>query len=422
MKSLSLRLDVLSMFFVRGIGAILAFLLAIIVSKYYGSHGAGVFFTYLGIINIVSTLVLFGYDTKIIKDVAHVSKSEIYGLYIFVIRFILVVSIALFVIAKIVLSLLNDYAFLEVFNYISLETFFLNIVSLAIVTFTANILRGMLFVVTFQVLRTMLIPLLCIIFFVLMKVFFDEDGVKEFINLYFISISSTMLCGLFLVNMKIRQKDISLSNKKNTLSLDNIRFFVISILTITFNWLDVLIISLCYGFDVGGVYSISSRIIQAVNMIYVVINNYIQPRFAHFFKKEEYKSLVNSYKYSQKLLVLAGVVMFIVLVSFGKEIMSLFGSEFEGGVIFLYILNINMLVNFITGNSVSLLLMTNRHGLVMKVMGITAIFVTTAMCVAVYSSLSAIYVASIFVLFLSVQNMVFYFSARKIINSPYATA
>ena len=98
-------------------------------------------------------------------------------------------------------------------------------------------------------------------------------------------------------------------------------------------------------------------------MIFVLtaINTVVAPKFAHFHKSQNYEQLASVAYYSARLLSVVSLPILIIMFVFPKEILALFGEEFDNAAIYLQILAVGQFVNAITGSVGYLLSMSGNE-------------------------------------------------------------
>lgn len=136
-----------------------------------------------------------------------------------------------------------------------------------------------------------------------------------------------------------------------------------SSLSLLMGWVDVILVGSFLGAQATGVYSVSSKVAASVSILLIVLNSIMAPRIAEYNAVGGFDAVVS---YVNKLLIPITIVstfILFVLLIFGEDIISLFGRDFESGLVF-YILLFGYFANAITGPVGLVLSLTGDHAIV----------------------------------------------------------
>ena len=125
--------------------------------------------------------------------------------------------------------------------------------------------------------------------------------------------------------------------------------------------LDLLLIGLLRTNQEAGVYNIVSKLAVLTSFIITSINAVSASKFSHLYYSDQLTDLLMLAKKSSRFIFWASLPILLILLIFGKFILSIFGSEFTTGY---YVLVILVCAEFINamGGSVGLFLnMTGSH-------------------------------------------------------------
>ncbi len=104
--------------------------------------------------------------------------------------------------------------------------------------------------------------------------------------------------------------------------------------------------------------AIATRIALLVPMVLTAVNMVVSPKFAALYHQGEMKKTEEVLTKSLKLLAAVSSCIFLVMVLFGSDVLSIFGSKYMEAAGLLSILVCGQLVNALTGPSGKLLMMS----------------------------------------------------------------
>ena len=112
--------------------------------------------------------------------------------------------------------------------------------------------------------------------------------------------------------------------------------------------------------------SVCLRISIVMSFFIIAVNRVVAPRFASSFQAGDIKQIKNLIATSNKLLLVFSLPVFTVVVIYGKELLSFFGSEFVQAYSALIIISAGQLIASLTGTVVLLLQMTGYQNVVAR--------------------------------------------------------
>ena len=104
--------------------------------------------------------------------------------------------------------------------------------------------------------------------------------------------------------------------------------------------------------------AIAARIALLVPMILTAVNMVVSPKFAAHFHKGELDKTENVLADSLKLLAVVSLVVFLFIVSFGEDVLRVFGQQYVDAAVLLSVLVCGQLINSLTGPCGKLLMMS----------------------------------------------------------------
>jgi len=175
---------------------------------------------------------------------------------------------------------------------------------------------------------------------------------------------------------------------------------------------DVIMIGMMKDTPQAGIYSAATRLAALVSVSLVFVNMALTPYISEYFYNERRGELQHFISLSARIAALFAVPIFLVLMIYGKQVLGLFGSEFQGGYYSLLILISGQLVNVLSGSVGYIMIMTGRQkqaayvlaaGAVLNIIlnlilippfGIEGAAVATAVALIVWNVVLVVYIRS----------------------------
>ncbi len=163
-------------------------------------------------------------------------------------------------------------------------------------------------------------------------------------------------------------KNFSKRNKNfNKLLKTSKPLFIVSLVGIIINNGDVLILGLFSDANDIGIYSVCARITLLIIIILQITNSAVSPKIASLYSQNKIHDLELMIKKTTRFLFIIGSVFYILLILFGKPILSLWGNEFVTGYLVLLIVGFGQFINISTGAVGAVLLMTGYEKIQRKI-------------------------------------------------------
>jgi O-antigen/teichoic acid export membrane protein len=188
------------------------------------------------------------------------------------------------------------------------------------------------------------------------------------------------------------------------------------------------ILFLDFYFDqiVVGLYSVSFKISAIISLILIIVNTIAAPKFAELFWKNEKKKLQRLINQSSTIMFWGGLILLIGVIMFSKQILGLFGKEFEDSQNILIILCIGQFVNTSTGSVMILLNMSGNQTIYLRILIvslilttislwiITPIFGIVGVALIIFFKMILVNIAACLVVFFKINIVSFYWPFKKI--------
>ncbi len=180
--------------------------------------------------------------------------------------------------------------------------------------------------------------------------------------------------------------------------------FVASSLQVVIQWVPTVMAGIWLLNEDVAILGVGLKIAMLMSFVLVAVDTVAAPGFAghwHMGRLDDLKKLTRS---SALLMIGLGVPVFIVFVVWGNELMSAFGSGFEGVGYILVIIGCGQLINVATGSVTSLLIMSNHQRSLISNLAVVAIAAVLLQLVLL-TQLGLVGAASAIAATLAVQNL-----------------
>lgn len=358
------RLSIWS-FAIKILGAVLSFMVSILIAKNFEAEGVGLYSLANSILNVFVIISAFGFENSIIKFVsiyfeekefAAIRKLEKYGF---------VISGFLSILSCICIFFLSGFISLNIFKKNELQPM-LNIIILAVfpicsIRILSALLKGIDNIKEGLLIETVLPGLFNVIFlftyFMLQK---NRDNLFAVISFLTANIFSAGTS--FLLWKKCKRKiDVCTEGRiqfeQNNFIKTSFNLLLVSATNYILSTTDTLMLGVWNTESEIGIYSIATKITTVSSMLLIAVNAVVGPYCAKLHAKKqigEIKKLI-----IHCMLVMAGFasVFFVVCVTFRSVILGYFGAEFLGGELVLTIAAFGQLVVLATGPVATTLMM-----------------------------------------------------------------
>lgn len=125
-------------------------------------------------------------------------------------------------------------------------------------------------------------------------------------------------------------------------------------------WIDVLLVIALAGPAAGGIYAIVKRVAGAGGLLESTMRIVTGPRISQAFAREDSQEVAALFRQGSRILLLLSGPLYVSLVVFAPQVLSLFGPEFTAGRVALTIICLAFLVETGCGMLQTVLLMGGR--------------------------------------------------------------
>ncbi len=372
-------------FFLKSAGILLSYLLVYYITVKFGKAGVGYYSLTNQLLIIASSLAAMGTTTSVLRYVGQYNNDEsrstikvLYGLiWKLIFPFAIVIGLIGFLTAEILATqIFKNEAYTSAIQLLSmlLPLFVMDRIAI-------EFIRGFKLLKVSEFIRTVSRPL-----FMLAALFILWNENLQLIYIIYMIIGAVIL-NFLLSNSTVLGKIARFENaeKKEINGGELMRVsspMMVSGLTGLFITSTPLFILEAYAeTEQVGIYGVAFKIAQLLTMILVVVNTIAAPKFSELFWSKKKDELQRVILQSTKLMFWTALGLSIALILGGKQVLSLFGSDFKEAYIPLIILIIGQLINASTGSVGLFLNMSGNQ----KILRNTAFIALAAMLISAFA-------------------------------------
>lgn len=363
-------------------GIFFGFLFTWLVSHYYGAAALGLLSLSFAVLNIGAILSTLGTDTAIVRFVAGFSsqgkQTMVRQVYlkslILVLGLCVPISLLIFYFAGPLATVVFNKPHLA--HYFQLVSWF--IAPMSLLWLNAGALRGMKHIAGFSFLKSASLTFFATLLIVGAAFYSREIHVPVAVRLGGLVISAIIS---FLWWLKVRPKK---GGPEETITYGEIvstsaPMMVIGSLTMLLNWSVVLILGLYRSEADIGILNVLLKLSALPGIALMAVNSISAPKFAAFHANNNVKKLAKTAHQATKMIMAVSLPLFLALLFFPQLALGIFGEAFEAGKTALIIMVAAKFVNAAFGSVGSILQMTGQQRIVQNI-GLSALFVNTALC------------------------------------------
>jgi O-antigen/teichoic acid export membrane protein len=350
--------------FFRGGGALLTFVMFLLVGRATSAEGFGFFSLYLALGGLISVAFQWGMPSYIVKKLPH-QNGEIDEQFqqlvaslcvVIVFSVLLMLVVFLFysslVTLKLTIGLSVGYSFVLLSCLYAFSQSFLNTLSCA--------LNGLERNAWFVFYGYFVVP--CV--FVLVLSLCNVEKFYDAIYIHITVVSSAVLMSMITLRYYFRKRKVGIIINFDTIKKsigEGRHFLLISIGAIGLNWVDTIVIGFFVGAEEVARYTVASRVVMIFALALVTVNAVITPMISRLYLNGRIKELKKIVNKSSIVFMISGLITVGIVVVFGRQILILFGSEYAQSYNLLLVLLVGQFVNLLAGPVGPLLTMTGKE-------------------------------------------------------------
>ncbi|WP_326599684.1 lipopolysaccharide biosynthesis protein [Streptomyces sp. NBC_01803] len=125
-------------------------------------------------------------------------------------------------------------------------------------------------------------------------------------------------------------------------------------------WFDVIIVGALRSAHEAGIYAAASRFVTTGTLVMQAMRLAIQPQLGAALAVGDKRRAQDLYRISTQWITASSWPLYLVLATFGPQVLRVFGEDFAAGADALSVLSVAMLLNLATGNVNTVLLMAGK--------------------------------------------------------------
>ena len=401
--------------FSRGVGAISAFLLSVLLGQYLGAEESGRFFLLLTLLMFVGCIAGLGFEQSLIKYVGICNDSGEHAKSRKILFFslksvsvpILIFIIVILALAKpmserlLGLSTINHFVVLSlcIAPYVLLRVFggyFKGVQRPGLGAFWD---QGAYYFFT-------------LIGVIICKPFFHLNSYTVLIILFTCLIVQAVVSFMFLPVKKVDFNEATIIEPQKLLSSSCWMMLILFIYLSTNLLSSILLGYFTTPFEVG-VFNAASKLSILVPFLLLAINVVIGPKFASLYSQNKIDQLRSLYLKSLLVVTVIAIPISLVLIKYATFFLSLFGGEFIVGSDELKILVVGQCINACTGAVGYLMIMTGSEKIVFY-FGLFAFIFNIILCyclIPIYGAVGAAVASTLCIVLLNIGNL-FYINLK----------
>ncbi len=362
-------------FIFYGLNLIIVYLLAILISKYYGAAAYGRYSIIKSIILILIIITTLGLNTLAIKlasDSKHYKKKKFKSNFLK--RSYLVLLISSTIVATL-LFLLKKTIAIDLFNDPKLEQYFFVfpflLITAVFLNYNSNLFKGQKRVLLFSIVSSFLnnFILICSLFVVFN--WYSNDELYLILGFLFSLIIALIVSFYKIFPIKYESTIKSISTKK-LLTLSYPMMLSSSMIYIIFS-IDTLMLGFFELSENVGIYRVITQVSSINTIFLIVFGTIIGPKISNLYSEGKHEELKQVIKKSSKLIFFVTLPILLIVVVFSKQILMFFGVEYMKGYYALILLSFCQFTYAVSGFVDLILNMTGRQKIFGKITVISAV-------------------------------------------------
>ncbi len=413
-------------FILKIVGIVAGYIFTLLVTRTLGAKAWGTFALSLVVLQIASVIGRLGMDTALLRFTAeYTAKGEINTLkdiykkaLTLVIPSSILVTISVYFLSPILAG--------KIFNKPYLTDYF-RIVSLIIVPFVllwihSESIRGLKKIKEYMLLQQTGIFIIAVIIFLIVLSFLKSHVlplISYGISIFVLAIISIYLWYKYLFLSPFAfcslSSETSTSSYRYILSV-SIPMLLSNSLTLIMGWTDTIMLGMFKTTEEVGIYNVALRISMITSITLISINTIAAPKFAEFWGKGDIKGLTKVAQQSTKMIFWTSFPILLVFLIFPRQILGIFGEEFEAGAKVLMILTIGQFVNAAAGSVGYILQMMGYQRFHQNVVLVSTLLniVFNYLLIPIYGIIGAAIVSSVSMVF---WNVIFSIKVKTILGN-----
>ncbi len=349
-------------FALKVLGAVLTFVLNVLIARMFGASGTGVFSLAFTVMTVATVLGRMGMDNTLLRFVAANAAgghwAAVKGVYWKALR----ISTAASLIAAIVLVVAAPRLATGVFHEPDL-TSAIRWMALAVAPVTASTLLAAMLQALKRIFASTLVSAVVIpgVAVVVLFALGRMQGAQGAIWAYTAG-AAVSAAGAWWWWRRVTPElaGVRPDFETRVLLRSSLPLLWVASMSMAMNWIATFALGVWGSAADVGIFNAASRVTFLVSFVLIAVNTISAPKFAALYEARQMAVLASTARASERLMVLLASPILLLFLTLPRPIMAVFGPEFRSGALQLAILAIAQAANVMTG-SVGYLLMMSGH-------------------------------------------------------------
>lgn len=345
------------------VGTLLAFLTSVLIARYLGASGAGLYFLALTTTTIVSVVSKVGLEVAVVRYAAvHAGRNERAVAWDLIRKTTFLVGGASFATTVVLVGAspsLANRVFEQPALLAPMALMAIAIVPLNLGTVAAEALRGLGSILRWGFARNTAMPLFLVL---LIPVLAPRFGVMGAVGAYLASTVLMMLLARWWLHREVPGSERGGGHfETRVLLATGMPLLWFSIMQQVMKWTDTLLLGALADASTVGIYSLAMRTAQLTSFILVALNTVAAPRFATQYAQGDMEGIQRLARRSSLLMFLASTPLLLLFLVAPRFVLGFYGPEFTAGAGALMVLALGQFINAASGPVGYLLIMTGHE-------------------------------------------------------------
>ena len=348
-------------FALRSVGAVLVFVLNVLIGRLLGAEGAGLYFLALSVVTIGAVITKLGLDNALLRFIATGASSsdwnKVVGVFQLGMRMAACASLAAAALVFIFAPWIAERLFDEVALTSTLRAMCFGIFTFAMMTLLAESLKGLKRIRDSMLVSSVLYPGIALIMIWPLARQFGASGAAA---AYVLGTGLATLIGWIMWRTNIDGVAAAAPRFERAILWRSCRpLWAMSIINRgALTWTPLLLLGFWGSTEEAGVFGAATRVAMLVALFSSSVNAVIAPKLAELYNQGEIETLGKLARRFSLLVTVAASPILLLMIVAGDWVMGLFGPDFIQGGTALAILAIGQVINTITGPVGYVLIMT----------------------------------------------------------------
>lgn len=344
---------------VRSFGAVAALIFSIFLTRKYGPDVSGLFFLTFSVFSLTAVFARVGLDNSLLRFIGSSSSAGEWSSVNDVMNKSLLLVFCTSALFSILSYFFSDFIALDVFNDERLSEYF-EVMSPFITLLAISSLLAMGLQGRHRTLLSVLILNVSTNVLMVLSIFFGDVPPSELPAFFTIASALTTLLAFMFWFYKLPKTNGSAMSWHELFS-SCLPLWLVMFVGQLIQWSGNIFLGIWSTPSEVALFTAAQRTAMLMIFVLTAINTVVAPKFAHLHKSQNYEQLASVAYYSARLLSVVSLPILIIMFVFPKEILALFGEEFDNAAIYLQILAVGQFVNAITGSVGYLLSMSGNE-------------------------------------------------------------